>query len=131
MAKPNYAALLASIAQKDQEIKTLTQDIVVLDAEITDLNSKINDSSRDESLKNSDRATKSTKEAEKTTKETEKTTKESVKEVDILACYVFPEPITKEEENLFNYVSEEYIIDNPGAVSSYVGKYYGENGELQ
>jgi len=131
MAKPDYAALLASIAQKDQEIKTLTQEISTLDAEITDLDSKINDGSRDASLKESDRATKSTKEAEKTTKQTEKTTKEAAKEVDILACYVFPEPITKEEENLFNYVSEDYIIDNPGTISSYVGKYYGENGELQ
>lgn len=131
MAKPDYAALLASIAQKNQEIKTLTQEIVVLDAEITTLDSKINDGSRDESLKESDRATKSTKEAEKTTKQTEKATKEEEKALDTAACYVFNEILTKEEENLFNYVSEEYIIDNPGAVSSYVGKYYGENGELQ
>ena len=117
MAKPNYVALLASIAQKDQEIKTLT-------AEIADLTSKINDASRSQSQKDADAATK-------TSKESQKTSKEAAKEVDILACYVFPEPITKEEENLFNYVSDEYIIDNPGAVSSYVGKYYGENGELQ
>ena len=131
MAKPNYAALLASIGTKTREIETIDKEIVVLDAEITDLNSKINDGSRDESLKVSDRATKNTKETQKTTKQTEKTTKEATKQVDILACYVFTEKLTKEEEDLFNYVSEDYLVDNPGTTTAYIGKYYGENGELQ
>ncbi len=29
-------------------------------------------------------------------------------------CYQFPEPLTAEEENLFNYVSTDYLIGNPG-----------------
>lgn len=131
MAKPNYAALLASIGTKTREIEILDKEIVVLDAEITDLDSKINDGSRDESLKLQDRAAKITKETQKTTKQTEKTTKEAAKQVDILACYVFTEKLTKEEEDLFNYVSEDYIANNPGTTTSYVGKYYGEDGELQ
>jgi predicted nucleic acid-binding Zn-ribbon protein len=131
MAKPNYAALLASIAQKDREIKTLTQEISTLDTEIAIIESEINDPTKSISEKNAKTVEKNTKVATKTTKTATKATKEEEKTTDTAACYNFPEPITKEEENLFNYVSEEYIIDNPGAVSSYVGKYYGENGELQ
>ena len=29
-------------------------------------------------------------------------------------CYQFPEPLTAAEENLFNYVSTDYLIGNPG-----------------
>lgn len=29
-------------------------------------------------------------------------------------CYQFPEPLTAEEENLFNYVSTDYLEANPG-----------------
>ncbi len=29
-------------------------------------------------------------------------------------CYQFPEPLTAAEEDLFNYVSTDYIIGNPG-----------------
>ncbi len=29
-------------------------------------------------------------------------------------CYQFPEPLTAEEENLFNYVSTDYMEDTPG-----------------
>jgi uncharacterized protein YoxC len=117
MAKPNYAALLASIAQKDREIKTLT-------VEIADLTSKIGDASRSQSQKNADTTTK-------TSKESQKTSKEAAKAVDITNCYKFPEPITEAEKDLFNYVSDAYISNNPGTTTSYVGKYYGENGELQ
>ena len=46
-------------------------------------------------------------------------------------CYQFPEPLTKEEENLFNYVEEGYIEDNPGTTTAYVGVYYGEDGIIQ
>jgi len=46
-------------------------------------------------------------------------------------CYDFSQPLTKEEEDLFNYVSEDYLVDNPGTTTAYIGKYYGENGELQ
>lgn len=117
MAKPNYAVLLSSIAQKDQEIKTLT-------AEIADLTSKINDASRSQSQKDTDTANK-------TSKESQKTSKEAAKAVDITNCYKFPEPITEAEKDLFNYVSDAYISDNPGTTTSYVGKYYGEDGALQ
>ncbi len=46
-------------------------------------------------------------------------------------CYDFSQPLTKEEEDLFNYVSDDYLVDNPGTTTAYIGKYYGENGELQ
>ncbi len=131
MAKPNYAALLASIAQKDQEIKTLTQEITTLDAEIATLESEINDPTKSISEKNAKTVEKNAKVATKTTKTATKSTKEEEKTTDTAACYNFPEPITKAEENLFNYVSEDYIADNPGTTTSYVGKYYGEDGALQ
>ena len=46
-------------------------------------------------------------------------------------CYRFPEPLTAAEENLFNYVEEGYIEDNPGTTTAYVGVYYGEDGIIQ
>jgi hypothetical protein len=46
-------------------------------------------------------------------------------------CYQFPEPLTTEEENLFNYVSTDYLEDTPGTTSSYIGIYYGEDGIIQ
>lgn len=117
MAKPNYAALLASIAQKDREIKTLG-------IEIADLTSKINDASRSQSQRNADAATK-------TSKESQKATKEAAKAQDITDCYKFPEPITEAEKDLFNYVSTDYLEDTPGTTSSYIGIYYGEDGIIQ
>ena len=46
-------------------------------------------------------------------------------------CDQFPEPLTTEEENLFNYVSTDYLEDTPGTTSSYIGIYYGEDGIIQ
>ena len=46
-------------------------------------------------------------------------------------CYQFPEPLTAAEENLFNYVSTDYLEDTPGTTSSYIGIYYGEDGIIQ
>ena len=46
-------------------------------------------------------------------------------------CYQFLEPLTAEEENLFNYVSTDYLEDTPGTTSSYIGIYYGEDGIIQ
>jgi len=61
------------------------------------------------------------------------------------ACYVFTEELTEDEKDLFNYVSKEYIADNPGEEryvdvtlypfddkvksESYVGVYYYEGTE--
>ena len=50
-----------------------------------------------------------------------------------LQCYVFVEELTDTEKNLFNYVSDEYFLFNPGTDSgtfkSYVGVYYSATGE--
>jgi hypothetical protein len=50
-----------------------------------------------------------------------------------LQCYVFEEELTDTEKNLFNYVSDEYFLLNPGTESetfkSYVGVYYSDTGE--
>ncbi len=50
-----------------------------------------------------------------------------------LQCYVFEEELTDTEQNLFNYVSDEYFSFNPGTESetfkSYVGVYYSDTGE--
>ena len=48
-------------------------------------------------------------------------------------CYVFQEPLTDEEKELFSYVEDGYIDANPGYLDtnfkSYVGKYFGPQGE--
>ena len=50
-----------------------------------------------------------------------------------LQCYVFEEELTDTEKNLFNYVSDEYFLFNPGTdrgtFKSYVGVYYSDTGE--
>ena len=50
-----------------------------------------------------------------------------------LQCYVFEEELTDTEKNLFNYVSDEYFLFNPGTDSgtfkSYVGVYYSDTGD--
>ena len=50
-----------------------------------------------------------------------------------LQCYVFEEELTDTEKNLFNYVSDEYFLFNPGTESetfkSYVGVYFSSTGE--
>ena len=50
-----------------------------------------------------------------------------------LQCYVFEEELTDTEKNLFNYVSDEYFIFNPGTdigtFKSYVGVYYSDTGD--
>jgi hypothetical protein len=59
-------------------------------------------------------------------------------------CYIFTEELTSTEEDLFNYVSSNYIENNPGIetfistqyypndlslkANSYVGVYYDEDG---
>ena len=48
-------------------------------------------------------------------------------------CYVFNEALTDEEKDLFNYVSDEYFLFNPGTDSgtfkSYVGVYFSDTGD--
>ena len=50
-----------------------------------------------------------------------------------LQCYVFEEELTDTEKNLFNYVSDEYFLFNPGTDSgtfkSYVGVYFNDSGD--
>jgi hypothetical protein len=50
-----------------------------------------------------------------------------------LQCYVFEEGLTDTEKNLFNYVSDEYFLFNPGTDSgtfkSYVGVYFNDTGD--
>ena len=52
----------------------------------------------------------------------------------IAQAYQFPEPLTEEEKSLFDYVQSDFIENNPGYIesifSSYIGKYYSEDGEL-
>jgi len=55
----------------------------------------------------------------------------SARDALIAECYQFLEPLTAEEENLFNYVSTDYLEDTPGTTSSYIGIYYGEDGIIQ
>lgn len=47
-------------------------------------------------------------------------------------CYVFNDPLTNEEKELFSYVEDGYIKFNPGddqgIYKSYVGKYFGPGG---
>ena len=48
-------------------------------------------------------------------------------------CYVFNELLTADEENLFVYVNNNYLLLNPGqednSFKSYVGVYYSDTGE--
>ena len=48
-------------------------------------------------------------------------------------CYVFNEVLTADEENLFGYVNNNYLLLNPGqednSFKSYVGVYYSDTGE--
>ncbi len=48
-------------------------------------------------------------------------------------CYVFEEPLTDTEKNLFNYVFDEYLTFNPGTDSgtfkSFVGVYFNDSGD--
>ena len=50
-----------------------------------------------------------------------------------LQCFVFEESLTDTEKNLFNYVSDEYFLFNPGTDSgtfkSYVGVYFNDSGD--
>jgi hypothetical protein len=46
-------------------------------------------------------------------------------------CYQFPEPLTPAEEDLFAFVNSDYIQDNPGTTTSYIGVYYGDSGIIQ
>ena len=50
-----------------------------------------------------------------------------------LQCYVFEEELTDTEKNLFNYVSDEYFLFNPGTDSgtfkSFVGVYFNDSGD--
>jgi hypothetical protein len=54
-----------------------------------------------------------------------------VKQQLIEQCYVFTEELTEEEIELFAYVQDGYIENNPGLVGnnlkSYVGIYYDED----
>ena len=48
-------------------------------------------------------------------------------------CYVFEEPLTDTEKNLFNYVFDDYLTFNPGTESgtykSFVGIYFNDSGD--
>ena len=48
--------------------------------------------------------------------------------------YVFNEPLTNEEKDLFGYIDSGYIENNPGIqgnqYASYVGTYYSNTGEI-
>ena len=48
-------------------------------------------------------------------------------------CYVFEEPLTDTEKNLFNYVFDDYLTFNPGTDSgtfkSFVGIYFNDSGD--
>ena len=50
-----------------------------------------------------------------------------------LQCFVFEEALTDTEKNLFNYVSDEYFLFNPGTDSgtfkSFVGVYFNDSGD--
>lgn len=47
--------------------------------------------------------------------------------------YQFNTPLTPEEIDLFNYFSDDYVINNPGiqgnSFSSYIGVYFNQQGE--
>ena len=48
-------------------------------------------------------------------------------------CFVFDEPLTDTEKNLFNYVFDDYLTFNPGTESgtykSFVGIYFNDSGD--
>jgi hypothetical protein len=61
-------------------------------------------------------------------------TNPTAKQALIDQCYIFTEPLTDSEIELFNYMNSGYIEDNPGIVgnsfASYVGIYFSDTGEL-
>ena len=48
----------------------------------------------------------------------------------IAQCYVFLEPLTETEEQLFDYLAKGYYEDAAGTTTSYIGTYYAEDGTL-
>ena len=48
----------------------------------------------------------------------------------IAQCYVFLEPLTETEEQLFDYLAKGYYEDADGTTSSYIGIYYAEDGTI-
>lgn len=48
----------------------------------------------------------------------------------IAQCYVFLEPLTETEEQLFDYLAKGYYEDTAGTTTSYIGTYYAEDGTL-
>jgi len=48
-------------------------------------------------------------------------------------CYQFPEPLTEEEEGLFDFLPKGYVENNPGyddgEYVSYAGVYISANGQ--
>jgi len=43
-----------------------------------------------------------------------------VKQQLIDQCYVFTEPLTNEEKDLFGYINSDYFVDNPSATESFL-----------
>jgi len=61
-------------------------------------------------------------------------TNTEIRDALIEECYVFDEPLTDEEKQLFSYVFDGYVEDNPGyddanTFVSYVGKYFSLEGD--
>ena len=58
----------------------------------------------------------------------------NAKQALIAQCYIFNEPLTDAEKELFNYTTSDYIENNPGiagnSFASYVGIYISDTGEL-
>ena len=48
-------------------------------------------------------------------------------------CFVFLEPLTEAEKELFAYLDNDYLLFNPGreanSFKSYVGTYFSDTGE--
>jgi len=62
--------------------------------------------------------------------ESNPTTKQNL----INQCYVFTTALTDEEKQLFEYVQQDYVQNNPGnaddsSFSAYAGVYYNSDGE--
>ena len=61
-------------------------------------------------------------------------TNPTAKQALIDQCYIFTEPLTDSEKELFNYMNSGYIENNPGIVgnsfASYVGIYFSDTVEL-
>lgn len=57
-----------------------------------------------------------------------------IKQQLIAQCYVFEEPLTQDEIQLFEYMNFGYVEPNPGydantTYESYVGQYFSDSGE--